>query len=173
LRKKDCCTYSLLLRNRMHSPTIKIKDLLDEPSAMKSESYQRSVGNLFFPEVLLFNFLPLRTTNWLHGDESFSRGNQMYNYSRNAQHFVEPKVSLPYSQELSTGPYPEPYQSSLYHPILNLQDPWQYYPFIYSLVSLLVSFLLVLPATTYKHSSSPHSYYMPSSSHPSWLDYFN
>jgi hypothetical protein len=28
--------------------------------------------------------------------------------------------SLPCSQELSTGPYPEPDQSNLYHPILSL-----------------------------------------------------
>jgi hypothetical protein len=26
LRKKDCCTYSLLLRNRMHSPIIKLHE---------------------------------------------------------------------------------------------------------------------------------------------------
>jgi hypothetical protein len=28
---------------------------------------------------------------------------------------MEPEGSLPYSQQLSTGPYPEPDQSSSYH----------------------------------------------------------
>jgi hypothetical protein len=31
---------------------------------------------------------------------------------------MEPEGSLPYSQEPSAGPYPEPYQSSQYRPIL-------------------------------------------------------
>jgi hypothetical protein len=32
---------------------------------------------------------------------------------------MEPESSLPSSQEPSTGPYPQPDQSSLYHPILS------------------------------------------------------
>jgi hypothetical protein len=35
-------------------------------------------------------------------------------------HFMEPDGSLPYSQGPSTGPYPEPDQSSPYHPILSI-----------------------------------------------------
>jgi hypothetical protein len=35
---------------------------------------------------------------------------------------MEPEGSLPCSQELSTGPYPEPDQSNLYHPILSLRS---------------------------------------------------
>jgi hypothetical protein len=31
---------------------------------------------------------------------------------------MEPEGSLPYSQEPSTGPYPEPGQSNPYHPII-------------------------------------------------------
>jgi hypothetical protein len=33
---------------------------------------------------------------------------------------MELENSLPYSQEPSTGPYPEPDESSPYHPILSL-----------------------------------------------------
>jgi hypothetical protein len=33
---------------------------------------------------------------------------------------MEPDGSLPYSQEHSTGPYPEPAQSNPYHPSLSL-----------------------------------------------------
>jgi hypothetical protein len=39
-------------------------------------------------------------------------------YSRSPQHFTEPEGSLPCSQQPSTGPYPEPYQSSPYRTIL-------------------------------------------------------
>jgi hypothetical protein len=33
---------------------------------------------------------------------------------------MEPEGSLPHSQELSNGPYPEPEQSNPYNPILSL-----------------------------------------------------
>jgi hypothetical protein len=39
--------------------------------------------------------------------------------SRTSQHFMESEGSLTCSQEPSTGPYPEPDQSSPYHPILS------------------------------------------------------
>jgi hypothetical protein len=38
-------------------------------------------------------------------------------HSTVSQHFMEPKGSLPYSQELSTYSYPEPGHSSPHHPI--------------------------------------------------------
>jgi hypothetical protein len=34
------------------------------------------------------------------------------------QHFMKPEGSLPCSQQPSSGPYPEPDQSSSYHPIV-------------------------------------------------------
>jgi hypothetical protein len=40
-----------------------------------------------------------------------------------SQQFMEPKGSIPNSQELSACPYPEPDQSSPHHPIPPLQDP--------------------------------------------------
>jgi hypothetical protein len=36
---------------------------------------------------------------------------------------MEPEGSSPHSKECSTYPYPEPHQSSEYHPKLSLQDP--------------------------------------------------
>jgi hypothetical protein len=35
---------------------------------------------------------------------------------------MEPEGSLQCSQELSTGPYPQPDQSNSYHPILSLRN---------------------------------------------------
>jgi hypothetical protein len=52
--------------------------------------------------------------------EPFLRSRQLRSYSRTSQHFTEPEGSLPCSQEPSTGPYPKPDQSSLYHPNLSL-----------------------------------------------------
>jgi hypothetical protein len=47
------------------------------------------------------------------------RSRQLRSYLRICQHFMEPEGSLPCSQEPSTDLYPEPDQSSPYHPILS------------------------------------------------------
>jgi hypothetical protein len=62
----------------------------------------------------------LRFREASHGAESFLRSCQLLSYSRISQKFMEPVGSLPCSQDLSTGPYPEPDQSTPPHPILSL-----------------------------------------------------
>jgi hypothetical protein len=52
-----------------------------------------------------------------HGAEPLLRSCQLCSHSRNSQHFMEPKGSLPCSQEPSAGPYPEPDQSTPSHPL--------------------------------------------------------
>jgi hypothetical protein len=42
--------------------------------------------------------------------------------SRVSQHVTEPEVSSPYLQELTTGPYSEPDESSTDHLIIFLKD---------------------------------------------------
>jgi hypothetical protein len=59
-----------------------------------------------------------------HGAEPFLRSCQLCSYSRTSQHFIEPRGSLPCSQELSTCTYPEPDRSSPYHLIVFLQNPF-------------------------------------------------
>jgi hypothetical protein len=51
-----------------------------------------------------------------YGAEPFLRSCQLCSYSGTSQHFMEPEVSFPCSQEPSIGPYSEPDQSSPYKP---------------------------------------------------------
>jgi hypothetical protein len=103
------------------------------------------------------------------GAEPFLKSHQLCSHSVTSQHFMEPEGSLPYSQDPSTGPHPEPDQSSPYHPILR------------SILILSIHLRLGLPSglfpsftpISYMHSSSPHSFYMPCPSHPPLLTHSN
>jgi hypothetical protein len=55
-----------------------------------------------------------------YGTEPVLKNCKLCNHSRTSKHFMEHVGSLPYSQEPSTSPYPEPDLSSPYHPILSL-----------------------------------------------------
>jgi hypothetical protein len=81
-----------------------------------------------------------------HRAEPFLRSCQMCSHSRISRHFMEPKGSLPCSQEPSTGPYPKPDQSNPYHSI-SLRS--------ILILSTFVSYLLAFPPISYMHSASP------------------
>jgi hypothetical protein len=87
------------------------------------------------------------TLTKLHGAEPFLTSRQLCSYSRTSQHFMKPEGSLPCLQEPSTGPYPQPDQSSTYHPILSKIHFNS--PPTYVLVFLVVSFLLAFPPISY------------------------
>jgi hypothetical protein len=62
----------------------------------------------------------LTTAKKVYGAESSLRNRQSLSYSRFSQYFMEPEGSLPCSKESSTDLYPEPDQSTPYHPSLSL-----------------------------------------------------
>jgi hypothetical protein len=87
----------------------------ENPTSYVLTDTRRFLSHPFLPSIRRYNIL-----SPTHGAEPFLRSRQLCSYSRSSQHFIEPEVSLPCSQETSTGPYPEPDQSSSYHPILSL-----------------------------------------------------
>jgi hypothetical protein len=63
--------------------------------------------------------------NYLHEAEPSLRSCQFCSYSGTSWHFMEPGGLLLCSEEVSTGPYTEPYQSSPQHPIhINVINPF-------------------------------------------------
>jgi hypothetical protein len=85
---------------------------------------------------------------------------------------MEHEGSLPCSQNHSAGPYPEPDQSSPYHPILSLRSILILSP-TYVWVFLVVSFILVFPLNTICVPLLPHACHMPWPSHLPRLDHSN
>jgi hypothetical protein len=79
-------------------------------STLNSTIHFGTGGDRVEPCIFFCN-LPL----WL-----FLRSRQSLSYLRISQNFTEPDGSLSCSQEPSTSSYPEPDQSSPYHPILFL-----------------------------------------------------
>jgi hypothetical protein len=69
--------------------------------------------------VCSFTTILLLTYLLTHGAEPFLRNRQLCSHSRISQHVMEPKGSITCSQEPSTDPYPEPYQSNPHQPILS------------------------------------------------------
>jgi hypothetical protein len=55
-----------------------------------------------------------------HGAEPLLRSCQLCSHSRISQHFMESEGSIPCSEEPSTGPYPEAYESNPHQPIPSL-----------------------------------------------------
>jgi hypothetical protein len=61
-------------------------------------------------------------TNKLHGAKSFIGRQQLLNHPKNSQHFMEPEGSILWSQEITSGPCPEPEESSPWSHILFLEN---------------------------------------------------
>lgn len=62
----------------------------------------------------------IRRVNYLYGAQPFSRGRHFLSYSKLSQHVMALECLLSYTQELYTCLYPQPNQSTLYHPTLFL-----------------------------------------------------
>jgi hypothetical protein len=68
---------------------------------------------------------------------------------------MEPEGSLPRSQEIAAGPYPQPDESSPYHLLLFVKDSFKYYLSTYAYVFFMVFILLASPLKLCMHFSSP------------------
>jgi hypothetical protein len=87
-------------------------------------------------------------------------------------HFVapEPEGSSPHSQQLATGPYPDPLESIPHPTSQSPQGPFWFHPPIYASVCRVISLLrafLPKPCTLFYLS---HACHMPRPPHSPWLD---
>jgi len=72
---------------------------------------------------------------------------------------MEPESLSPYPQVLAACPYPEPTPSNPHDPFQLLENPSEYYPPIYVLVSTKVSFPQASPPTPCAHLYQLSLYY--------------
>jgi hypothetical protein len=96
-----------------------------------------ATNHLSYGTAILTNYV----TPW--SCESFLGSRQSLSYSRISQHFMEPKGSLPCSQEPSNGPY-----LSQINPVCTTSSS-------FFKIYLNISFLLAFPQKPYIHSYSP------------------
>jgi hypothetical protein len=89
---------------------------------MKAGGKQLEIIWIAVKESFYFFFGTSNYFHYLHGADRFLGSRHFRTYSKISQHFIEHGGSLLCSQEPSCGPYPEPDQTSPYHPILSLQD---------------------------------------------------
>jgi hypothetical protein len=78
---------------------------------MVSGARSESVGTVGIKNII---------SNSHYVPESFLRSRQLRSYSKISQYFPEPKFSLQWIREPSSGPDPEPDEFSQYYPILFL-----------------------------------------------------
>jgi hypothetical protein len=126
------------------------------------KNFKRWVPVCWNPYTYLLIYL---LTYWA---EPFMRSCQLWNYSKNSQHFMESECSLPCLQEPSTGHYPEPDRFSPYHP-----------NYLRSTLILSTHIHFCLPSGHFS-SAFPVNIlyvfllspvlYMPYPSHPPWLN---
>jgi hypothetical protein len=70
---------------------------------------------------ILFKYYTCTSVCTAMQQESFLRSYQFLSYSRNSPHFMEPKGSLPHSQQPASCPYPEQDQCNPKNTILEDQ----------------------------------------------------
>jgi hypothetical protein len=80
---------------------------------------KRPYCNTLISNKLVHLYACSSNTGLTYGAEPFLRSRQLYSHSRTSQHFLESEGLISYSQEPSTGPYSEPYQSNPHHSILS------------------------------------------------------